>query len=78
MQEVITLLEPLTDFSSATTETIVKEWITSSELSFGKVMPPLRLLIVGDMKGPHIFDILELIGKDETIARLKSGISILQ
>ncbi|SMC39241.1 glutamate--tRNA ligase [Cellulophaga tyrosinoxydans] len=78
MQEVITLLEPLTDFSSASTETIVKEWITSSELSFGKVMPPLRLLIVGDMKGPHIFDILELIGKDETIARLKSGISILQ
>jgi glutamyl-tRNA synthetase len=78
MQEVITLLEPLTDFSSASTETIVKEWITSSELSFGKVMPPLRLLIVGDMKGPHIFDILELIGKDETIARLKSGISNLQ
>jgi len=78
MLEVIMLLEPLTDFSSASTETIVKEWITSSELSFGKVMPPLRLLIVGDMKGPHIFDILELIGKDETIARLKSGISNLQ
>ena len=77
MQQLIAVIEPITDFSSSNTETVVKKWITANELSFGKVMPPLRLLIVGDMKGPHIFDILELIGKEETLSRLKKGISIL-
>jgi|GEM_PF-6620613 len=34
-------------------------------------MPLIRLALVGDMKGPHIFDIAEIIGKDETIKRLE-------
>jgi glutamyl-tRNA synthetase len=34
-------------------------------------------VIVGDMKGPHLFDILELIGKEESIQRIKNAISAL-
>jgi glutamyl-tRNA synthetase len=40
-------------------------------------MPPLRLVLVGDMKGAHVFDILGLIGKEETIARINSAITNL-
>jgi len=58
-------------------ENIVKQWITNNSLSFGNVMPPLRLAIVGEMKGPHIFDILEILGKAESIARLKNAIAHL-
>jgi glutamyl-tRNA synthetase len=43
----------------------------------GAVMNAFRLCIVGASKGPHMFDIIELIGKDETIARLKRAIEIL-
>ncbi|WP_299431063.1 glutamate--tRNA ligase [uncultured Maribacter sp.] len=77
MKEVISVISPIEDFNSGNVETIVKKWITDKELSFGKVMPPLRLVIVGDMKGPHIFDILEMIGKEQTIARIKKAINTL-
>lgn len=71
MQRLVLLLEEITDFSSENVETQVKTWIGEQELSFGKVMPPLRLLLVGDMKGPHIFDIMGMLGKEESISRIK-------
>ncbi|RKR14807.1 glutamyl-tRNA synthetase [Maribacter vaceletii] len=77
MKELLAVLNPIQDFSSNNVETIVKQWITDKELSFGKVMPPLRLVIVGDMKGPHIFDILEMIGKEESISRIEKAIQVL-
>lgn len=77
MGNVVSVLETINDFSSATIEETVKAWITDQELSFGKVMPPLRLVIVGDMKGPHLFDIMELIGKEDSIGRIKCAISLL-
>lgn len=77
MGNVVSVLETINDFSSATIEETVKAWITDQELSFGKVMPPLRLVIVGDMKGPHLFDIMELIGKEDSIERIKKAISVL-
>ncbi len=77
MNEVISILEGIHDFTSSNIETIIKDWIGKKELSFGKVMPPFRLVIVGDMKGPHLFDILELIGKEESIQRIKKAISAL-
>ena len=77
MEEVAAILSNISDFESLNIETIVKEWITNKELSFGKVMPPLRLILVGDMKGPHLFDIMELIGKEETIKRINKAINTL-
>jgi len=77
MNQLVSVLKPITDFTSENVEMVVKAWITSKELSFGKVMPPLRLVLVGDMKGPHIFDILAMIGKEESISRIKKAISTL-
>ncbi len=74
MKQLIAVLEGITDFTSEIIETSVKEWIAKENYSLGKVMPPLRLVIVGEMKGPHIFDILELIGKEETILRIEKAI----
>ncbi|MEP2280245.1 glutamate--tRNA ligase [Maribacter sp.] len=77
MKGLISVLKPIDDFSSENTETIVKAWIGEKELSFGKVMPPLRLFLVGDMKGPHIFDIMAMIGKEESISRIETALSKL-
>ncbi|MEX0275607.1 MAG: glutamate--tRNA ligase [Flavobacteriaceae bacterium] len=71
MGKVSNLLASIDGFSAQNVENAVKEWIQTNQLSFGKVMPPLRLVIVGDMKGPHIFDIISLIGKEETLARIE-------
>lgn len=77
MNELINLVNTIEDFSSANTETIIKEWITAKEIGFGKVMQPLRLSLVGALKGPHLFDIIEMIGKEETVDRLKNAIDRL-
>jgi len=77
MKELASILEAQGDFSAAGTEAAVKDWLVASGLSFGQVMPPLRLVLVGAMKGPHLFDIMELIGKEETLARIDRALSIL-
>lgn len=77
MNQLVSVLGSIEDFSSENVENVVKAWITEKELSFGKVMPPLRLVIVGDMKGPHMFDILAMIGKEESIQRIQKSMEIL-
>jgi glutamyl-tRNA synthetase len=77
MNQLLEAIKAQTDFSSETLESNVKSWITDMALSFGKVMPPLRLVVVGDMKGPHIFDIMAMIGKEETLSRIEKAIAVL-
>ena len=77
MNQLVSMLENVSDFSSQNLEDQVKAWITTKELSFGKVMAPLRLVLVGAMQGPHVFDILELIGKKESISRIEKAIAKL-
>jgi nondiscriminating glutamyl-tRNA synthetase len=77
MQELILVLGEITDFTSVNIETIVKDWMTTNEIGMGKVMQPFRLSLVGALKGPHLFDIVELIGKEETIKRISTAIATL-
>ena len=77
MQQLISVIENIGDFTSVTIETIVKDWMTKNEIGMGKVMQPFRLSLVGALKGPHLFDIVELIGKEETIKRLEKAITSL-
>ena len=77
MQELISVLSEITDFTSLNIETIVKDWMTKNEIGMGKVMQPFRLSLVGALKGPHLFDIVELIGKEETIKRIEKAITRL-
>ena len=74
MKELIGIIESTVDFNSTNSEANVKAWITSKEIGFGKVMQPLRLSLVGALKGPHLFDIMEMIGKDETLLRMHNAI----
>lgn len=60
------------------TEPAIKAWISQNGYNTGDVMNALRLVIVGSLRGPHIFDILKWIGKEETLGRLDKGISVLR
>ena len=37
-------------------------------------MNAFRLTVVGECKGPHMFDITELMGRDETVRRIRAGV----
>jgi glutamyl-tRNA synthetase len=74
MKQVIEVLESIDDFTSVNIETILKDWMTNHEIGMGKVMQPLRLSLVGALKGPHLFDIIEMIGKEETNKRIENAV----
>ena len=65
------------DFSAENLSAKIKGWITEQEMSFGKVMMPLRLALVGEMKGPDVFDIFGVLGKEESINRVVSAIKMM-
>jgi glutamyl-tRNA synthetase len=63
------------DFSKTHIQPFIKEWIQSQEIGFGTVMQPLRLSLVGEMKGPDVFEIISLLGKDEVLNRLEFALN---
>ncbi len=77
MRQLIEVLRGLDDMTSAHAEEVVLGWIKDNEYHMGNVMNAFRLTVVGECKGPHMFDITELLGKDETIARIERGLATI-
>ncbi len=77
MQELYQLLSEIDDYSFANTEKIISAWINEKQIGFGKVMNPFRVAIVGAAKGPHMYNIIEILGKEETLKRLDKAIKTL-
>jgi len=75
--ELIPVLQGVEDFSSTATESAVRGWIESNGYNNGAVMNAFRLVIVGSLRGPHMFDIISWIGKGETINRIEKGLSVI-
>jgi len=78
MTELADLLAGLEDFSRENQEKTVMDWIAANEYHTGNIMNAFRLAIVGEGKGPHMFDITTIIGKQETIERLNRAVEILK
>jgi glutamyl-tRNA synthetase len=78
LTELIEVLRTVDDFGVENTEEIVKGWIEQNQYHLGNIMNAFRLALVGESKGPHIFNITEALGKEETITRLQRAIEILK
>ena len=78
MGELTAVLASLTNFSSQAAEPVVLGWITDNGYHMGNVMNAFRLAVVGECKGPHMFDITELIGRDETISRIAKAVEAIK
>ena len=74
MHQLSTVIAGLTDMTSASAEKVVLDWIAEKGYHLGNVMNAFRLCVVGECKGPHMFDITELMGKEKTIGRIALGI----
>ncbi|MBA5792088.1 glutamate--tRNA ligase [Flavobacterium sp. xlx-214] len=78
MTQVIEVVSAIDSFEAKNIETIVKNWILEKELGMGKIMQPLRIALVGEMKGPDLFEIIAVLGKNETVNRLQAAINHFQ
>jgi len=65
------------EFKADQLEAAFKDFLQEEELGMGAVLPNLRLLITGQGMGPGMFDIMELLGKDESLERMDRGIERL-
>ena len=72
MSELTQVLNNISDFTTENIQTEVKAWIGKKEVGFGKVMQPLRLALVGAMQGPDVFEIIFMIGKTQSVERIKN------
>jgi len=78
LTELIGVLEALDDFSLANQEQVVHAWIEQNGYKLGNIMNAWRLTLVGEGKGPGMFDISAFLGKEETIRRMKRAIEVLE
>ncbi|MDO4728662.1 MAG: glutamate--tRNA ligase [Bacteroidota bacterium] len=65
-------------FEAMVLEQEVKSWASDNQIGIGKLMQPLRLSMVGDMKGPDLFDIIAILGKEETISRIEKALQTIK
>ena len=77
LTELISVWEGIDDFSLENQEQIVHAWIEQKEYKLGNIMNAWRLTLVGEGKGPGMFDISAFLGKEETIKRMKRAIELL-
>ncbi|MBO9592464.1 MAG: glutamate--tRNA ligase [Niabella sp.] len=75
--EVIRNYELAGDWKAETLENNFKEIAAANQLKPGEVMLPLRIMLVGGKFGPHVFDIAEILGKEETIKRIQHTLGLL-
>ncbi|MEQ9062928.1 MAG: glutamate--tRNA ligase [Vicingaceae bacterium] len=74
LEQLATCFGGLQEFTSEFIENCFKSFIEEKELGMGAVLPLFRLIVTGKGMGPSMFDIAELIGKDETLKRMRTGI----
>ena len=74
MKELASVIKSTEAESTEQLQTGVKQWISKKDIGFGKVMQPLRLALVGDLKGPDLFQIMFMIGRDATVRRIELAI----
>jgi len=64
-------LEAITDWTAATIEAVVRPFAERSSQKLGAVAQPLRAALTGRTTSPPIFDVLAILGRDESLARLR-------
>lgn len=77
MTELAGVLQNIEDFSIDGQEAVVMKWVEDKGYKLGDVMNAFRLTLVGEGKGPGMFDISAFLGKEETLSRMQRAIEIL-
>jgi glutamyl-tRNA synthetase len=77
MLEIRSLLEKAEPFTAPVIEPAIREMVSGREIGFGKVMNPLRLVLVGSSLGPGLMDMMEVLGKAEVLRRIDRGLETI-
>jgi glutamyl-tRNA synthetase len=70
LRELARILAAVPDWNHASIESVVKNYGEEKKLGLGKIAQPIRVAIAGTTVSPPIFESLEFLGKDRTLARI--------
>jgi glutamyl-tRNA synthetase len=65
----------VSSWNAGTLETLFKQLAEQASIKPGELQLPLRIMLVGDKYGPGVFNIAEVLGKEETINRIEAALS---
>lgn len=71
LRDLIDVFDKIPQWSADVLQANLKDYATSKDLKLGKVFQPLRAALTGSMASPGVVEVAEVIGKDETIARIR-------
>ncbi len=71
LDELLLVLEAVSDWTAPTLESAVKAKAEAAGLKLGKYAQPLRAALTGTSTSPGIFDVLEVLGRDESLDRIQ-------
>jgi glutamyl-tRNA synthetase len=75
VSQSIQILDTIDNWSSEELEKATKTFASDNSYGVGKVIMPLRLAVFGSLDGPSLFEIMTILGKKETLARIKNAIN---
>lgn len=75
MNDLADVLQTIENFEAEILRKAIHDFAETKELGMGKVMMPLRLALVGELKGPDVPDILEILGSEESVSRIKNAVN---
>ncbi len=76
LTELVEVLKGIDDFSKTEeNEKLVLDWVAQKGYNLGTMMNSFRITLVGAAKGPHIFNIIDILGKEETLARVAHALN---
>lgn len=79
LKDMLPIIEAQEDFSREGIEAMCKAYIEEHELKNGRVLWPLRTAVSGKQMTPGgAYELMEILGKEESIARIKKGIELLE
>ena len=79
MEELRELMAAWDKYDDAeASEEYVKQWCEAKGYGLGNVMNPFRLMLVGELKGPHMFEVTAVLGKEETLRRMDVALNTIK
>lgn len=76
-QELMVKVNQVEHWSASSIEAIFKDLATTHSIKVGELQLPFRLMLVGGKFGPAIFEIAAMLGAEETVKRISTGLSFL-
>ena len=70
LAEVLPALTAASDWTAASLDAVVRVYAEAKGLKLGKVAQPIRAALTGKSTSPGVFDVLEVLGREESLARI--------